>query len=145
MRIKILTILIIILVSWHLNAQQYPIVIRPGETKTISANNDTLWVFKNSQANKALAIAKKYEICQKQINLYEQQVQNLKQQSAQRDSMYQSTKQMMETYQKNWDECRIALKAISKEYKKAVQKQKLITIGGIVISVASFALGAILF
>ncbi len=145
MRIKILTLFILLFSTLHVWPQVFPIVIRPGETKTITANNDTLWVFNNSQANKALAIAKKYEICQKQINLYKQQVENLKQQTAQRDSMYQSTKQMMETYQKNWDECRIALKAVSKEYRKAVQTQKLITIGGIVISVASFALGAILF
>ncbi len=144
MRVKILTLLLVIFSSIHVWAQ-FPFAIRPGETKTITASGDTLWVFKNSQANRALAIAKKYEICQKQVNLYQKKINNLKQQTALRDSMYLSTKKMMEKYQKNWDECRIALKAVSKEYKKAVQTQKLITIGGIVISVASFALGAILF
>ncbi len=126
-------------------AQKYPVVILPGQQKIITASNDTLWVLKNSQVNNALIQSKQLKICEKEFKNTQQQINILKQQYAQKDSMYQATVKMMNKYKSNWEDCKASLNGMADDYKKALKHQRLLLLGTATASIVSFVLGAIIF
>ncbi len=137
------TILIVILVALFggLKAQQ---VIYPGQSKVIKAK-DTLVVINIRQFNNTIKVAGKYEYTLREINLYKQQIENLKEQLVQKDTMYSATVEMMNKYKSNWDTCKQDLETVSKKYKACATKQRIFFYGGIAASVVSFVLGAVIF
>ncbi len=126
-------------------AQQYPRAVLPGEKYVVQPANDTLWILTNSQANKALIAAKNYKICQQEIDIYKKQVENLKQQIVEKDSIIRDTKQMMEKYRSSFEECNDGIKVVAKRYERCKRTQKLYLISGVAVSVITFFIGAIYF
>ena len=144
---KQFTVLIFILglFTVSLFAQKYPEVVLPGQQKLIKAGNDTLWVLKNSQVNNALIQSKQLKICEKEFKNTQEQIKLLKQQYAQKDSMYQATVKMMNKYKSNWEDCKTSLNGVADDYKKALRHQRFLLMGAATASVVSFILGAIIF
>lgn len=84
------------------HAQELPLPVYSGESFTVPANYDTVWILKNSQYNRAIKIAMKQEIDSSSAALLEQKVILLNQIIAEQDSLITLNRQGYLHYRDLW-------------------------------------------
>ncbi len=121
--------------------QNYPYEILPGQSKLVQPEQDTLWVLKHSQMQRAIIFGKENKLLKEEIAILKQKIgtkTNINQES---DSLVALCKKDLEFYMTKHQEAEKDLSIVVKKYKR----QKLfknIFLGGMA---ASFLLGAYLF
>lgn len=135
---KIISLFVLCLSGILVSAQNYPIEIMPGETKSVESGSDTLWILKNSQLKKAIVAAKKLKI-EEEISLeLKNKIKLMQEKETVKDSLIVDLKKDRDYYIKNYKVCTGDVDLLIKKCKR----QKLLTrlsLGGAVVAfVAGF-------
>ena len=138
---SVIFFLALTLVAW---GQNYPKYILPGDTAVVTPKEDTLWIITDSQLKRTLKAGYELKNANKQLALYEKEVNVLKEEVAQKDSVINLVKENRDYYEKNWKECSENLKVLAKLNKRQTTFTRVAVIGGITVSVITFFLGAYL-
>ncbi len=115
------------------NTKGYPIAILPGNKIIVKPIKDTLWVMKDSQLRRAIAIGKKYKICEEQNSILNKKISLMNQRGTEKDSLVSVLKKDRDFYMTNWKTCNEDIKILGKK----VKRQKLFTrlsLAGIVVA-----------
>jgi len=134
-------LLIALLFVWQTSSAQteYPKAVLAGETETISPENDTLWIMKNSQYKTAITKAKELKVSEEKIVTLGEKIAVLEQKSSTQDSLANVLKYDRDYYQKNFGVCEEDLQTLGKKLKNQKLYTK-ISIGAAVIILVLYLL-----
>ena len=145
MKHSIILISIIIISISAFSQKKYPYYILPDSTHTITTNHsDTLWVLKHKQVLKTIVVAKKYKLCNEQVNLQKLQIKKLKEQGSEKDSLITILTEDRDTYQNYWKECNDDIKTLGRMNKRQKKITRIVTIVGISTTIIAFVGGVFL-
>jgi len=121
-------------------AQEYPIVILPGEQELIKTSTDTLWVLKDSQLKKAILSAKKLKI-EEEINAeLHQKVSLLESKGFVTDSLIIDLKDDRNFYKTKWDVCSEDIDILLQKNKKQKVFTRIALVGVVVAFIAGLVI-----
>lgn len=116
------------------NAQtKYPVQIMPTQTKTFTAEGDTLWVLSNRQLKRAIIDARKLKLELEISKELRNRIDLMEERSLTKDSLILDYKSDRDFYVKNWNTCKDDVNILMKKCKR----QKLFTrlsLGGIIVA-----------
>ena len=118
----------------------YPYEILPGQSKTISAAQDTLWVLKHSQLQRALIAVKTNKLLNEEISVLKQKIETKSELTFETDSLVKLHQKDAEFYKNKWQESEQDIDKVVKKYKQQ-KLLKNIFMGGAIVT---FFLGAYL-
>lgn len=122
------TILFLLFAMLAANAQEY---IMPGETKQVSAENDTLYVITIGQMRDAVEAAKVKEALEAQKELLKNKISLLENQNATLDTLAATHQEDALYYKKSWKTAEEDLQDALKEAKKQRREKYLFGLGGL--------------
>ena len=121
--------------------QIYPYYIMPNNTKIVGSSIDTLWVLRHPQLVKTVIVKKKLEKADKQILLQKVQINTLKEQVAEHDSLKSIITEDRDLYISNWNECKTDLQTMGNKNIRQKKMTRIVTIVGITTTVVAFFAG----
>lgn len=119
----------------------YPMEVLPGQSKTISSRNDTLWVLKHSQMQKALSFGKENRLLKEEIDILRQKIGTQNNITQEKDTLNSLHAKDAVYYKQLWQDTDKDLQTVAQKYKRQKLYNKIL-MGGVV---ASFILGVFLF
>ena len=139
--IKNILFIIIVLSGIAASAQTYPEVILPNSTKTIESKNDTLWILKESQLQKAIIAAKKLAIEEEISKELKNKISLMETKDKTKDSLIIDLKKDRDYYMNNWKTCTADVDILLKQNRRQKWFARLGYIGIAVSFVAGFFIG----
>ena len=148
-KIILLSFILIILISSS-KAQRFPLPIKSADTLRLHTlkgiyripnNNDTLWIFKNTQFQQALIKAKKLELTELEIIELNNKVSLLEKQANTKSELVTVVKKDRDFYKKNWETCEDDFDVLAKRIKRKSLYTKLAIAGIPVAFVTGFLMG----
>lgn len=136
-----LIVFVVLLPSLVLGQKKYPQEILPGQQKLVTAAQDTLWVLKHSQLQRALIFAKENKLLKEEILVLKQKVGTKSNLNSECDSLVSLHQKDAIFYKEKWLESDKDMDKVVRKYKQQ-KLMKNIFLGGMF---ASFVLGAYLF
>ncbi len=147
MKSKILIILFpfILIFAGETKAQQkIPVHVLPGQTYTVSPQNDTMWVMNNYFFKKTIIAKKQLKICKEQNNLYKKQSDTLNKIISEKDILLDTLKSDRDYYKNNWKNAETDLNTLGEMLNKQSSYTKTAIIIGSATTVTAFIVGFIL-
>jgi len=139
--LKSLFIFIVLLQGISINAQTYPEVIMPGETKSVESGNDTLWILKDSQLKKAIVSAKKLQLEEEISVELKKKIALMQEKDLVKDSLIVNYKTDRDFYVNNWKDCTNDIELLLRKQKKQKLYTRLSLAGVVVAFVAGILIG----
>lgn len=122
---------------------QYPQAVRPGQTKTVSSGNDTLWILNNRQFDKALVAGKKLAVSDSMIVVLQAKDVKLKQMLAAKDSTIADKDTLYRHYLQKWEGCDKSLETAEIKIVKAGKRTRIwAAVAGVLGIVIGFLIGS---
>ena len=112
---------------------QYPLPIYKGETKTIKAEQDTLWILTDAQLRAAVTKAKELKIANEQIQLLQSKTLITNNIKTEKDSIVSIMTRDRDYYKKYWQTTESDLKIVGTQLKRQKFYNKL-TLAGIIVA-----------
>lgn len=139
--IKNILVLLILFAGITVSAQTYPEVILPNSTKTIESKNDTLWILKESQLQKAIISAKKLAIEEEISKELKNKISLMETKDKTKDSLIIDIKKDRDYYINNWKTCTTDIDVLLKQNRRQKWFARLGYIGIAISFVAGFLIG----
>lgn len=118
-------LLITLLLAASSYAQEYPYKIAQGSEQTVLANEQAIWVLKESQFDKALADSKKLKLEEEKNNQLQQQIQLMQEKNNELRSLADTLKSDRDFYMENWETTNTDLHTLNDQLKKQKRKTKI--------------------
>jgi len=122
-------------------AQTYPEVILPNSSKTIESNNDTLWILKESQLQKAIIAAKKLAIEEEISKELRNKISLMEKKELTKDSLNADITKDRDYYINNWKTCSSDIDLLLKKNRRQKLFTRLGYVGIVIAFVAGFFIG----
>lgn len=143
MKVKFIFILAFLLFNINVFAQK-PEFILPGQTKTLSPTNDTLWVLNNKQFKQTIIAKDQLKICNKEIDVYKQMTDTLKAENQTLKEKADLLVQDRDYYIKTWKEAEDNVTLLAKMNKRQTTFTQIAIVAGVITTVAAFFGGYLL-
>ena len=118
------------------NAQDYPLEIKNGETLTVTAEDQSLWIITSSQMDSVIVTGEHLKICNEQNSLNLGKITKLEAIRAEQVAIIDTLKQGYEHYNGLWAECDRKLEKTEKEVVKQKRMHKWFATGGLAAGIA---------
>jgi hypothetical protein len=139
--IKNILFIVVVFTGIAASAQTYPEVILPNSTKTIESKNDTLWILKESQLQKAIIAAKKLAIEEEISKELRNKISLMETKDKTKDSLIIDIKKDRDYYVNNWKTCTADIDILLKQNRRQKWLARLGYIGIAISFVAGFFIG----
>ena len=129
---KYLVIIFFSFLSFGLFAQNYPQSIHLGETKSFTAEKDTLWIMTGKQFKTAVVKAKELKLANEELKLLKEKSSKLSEQNTERDSLVSIMTVDRDKYMKYWKTSEEDIQTLADKLKW--QKRLTKIVGGVGIA-----------
>jgi len=110
--------LLIVVSSTIVMAQQYPIHIPKGETKSLISDDYDLWVLNDNQFTRALADSKELVLLKEELEEFKKMVSVYEEKEKVHSSIVETLEKDRNFYKKNWEIAETDIKKIGRDFKK---------------------------
>lgn len=145
MKIRLLTLFLLLFLSYSAKAQITLECVKPGQELVLKPTDDTLWVMNDVRMRNVIETGRKYKLEKEISNTLRQKCDTLEKISMEKDSLISILKEDKEYYSTELSSCRDNVNQVGKVAKKYQRRSKFASWGCVGCGILGLALGILLF